>query len=98
MKRLFQILAVFVVIWVLGSFLGVMFDPSRANVWTQSLMWALLASVILAPVFLFFSTDSSDSSSSTSPSPAEPHFEVEESVDVRPQEKAGEKEEWPYTS
>jgi uncharacterized membrane protein YGL010W len=99
MKRLFQALAIFVAVWVLGSFLGVMFDPARANLWTQSLMWALLASVILAPVFIFIGT-SPDSQSGASPSPqAEQPFEVDERVDVnKKQEEVTEREGWPYTS
>ena len=99
MKRLFQALAIFVAVWVLGSFLGVMFDPARANIWTQSLMWALLASVILAPVFIFIGT-SPDSQSSAPRSPqAEQSFEVDERVDVnKKQEEVTEQEGWPYTS
>lgn len=101
MKRFFQALAVFVGIWVLGSFLGVMFDPVRANLWTKSLMWAMLASVILAPVFIFVGTapSQSNSQSSNRARQAEQPFEVEERVDVSQQEEeASEKEEWPYTT
>lgn len=98
MKRLFQTLAIFIGIWVLGSFLGVMFDPTRANLWTQSLMWGMLASVILAPVFIFVGTSPSGSSSPSAPpsSDADQPFEVGESVDVSQQEKSREKEGWPY--
>lgn len=94
MKRLFLLLAILVAIWGLGSFLGVMFDPARANLWTQSLMWALLASIILAPVILFVGT----SSDSNQPPPqAEQPFEVDESTGVN-QGEPHEEEEWPYTS
>ena len=96
MKRLFRSLAVFVGIWLLCSFLGVMFDPARANLWTKSLMWALLSCVILAPVFLFVGT-SSGSSSSTPPSDAERPFETDEEIDVQ-EDQVQEEEGWPYTS
>jgi hypothetical protein len=36
-------------IWVLASFVGVMFNPSNAELWTNSLVWALLASVFVMP-------------------------------------------------
>jgi len=100
MKRLFQTLAIFIAIWVLGSFLGVMFDTARANLWTQSLMWGMLASVILAPVFIFVGTSPSDSADQSAPRPsqAEQPFEVEESVDVNQKEEAREKEGWPYNA
>lgn len=94
MKRLFVVLAVLVAVWGLGSFLGVMFDPARANLWTQSLMWALLASIILAPILIFVGTSSE---SNQSPPRAEQPFEVDESADVN-QREPHEEEEWPYTS
>jgi len=96
MKRLFLSIAAFVGVWLLGSFLGTMFDPARANLWTTSLMWAMLACVVLAPVFLFVGT--SQPSSSAGPARrSDEHFEVEEAVDV-PDEDAQEaqREGWPY--
>jgi hypothetical protein len=99
MKRLFQALAIFIAVWVLGSFLGVMFDSARANLWTQSLMWAMLASVILAPVFLFIGTSPSSNSAPSPSQQAEQPFEVDQRVDVgRKEEEATEREGWPYTS
>jgi hypothetical protein len=38
--------------WVLASFTGAMLDPARAEPWTTSLMWSLLASVLIAPALL----------------------------------------------
>lgn len=79
---------------MLGSFLGVMLDPAHKNLWTQSLMWAMLSSVILAPVFVFVGTSESD------PSPrlqreVDPLDETGETNDrARSQEEDG----WPYTS
>ena len=99
MKRLFQALAIFIAVWVLGSFVGVMFDSARANLWTQSLMWGMLASVILAPVFIFIGTSPSTDSSSSPSQHAEQPFEVDQRVDVgRQEEETTEREGWPYTS
>jgi hypothetical protein len=96
MKRLFLSIAAFVGLWVLGSFLGTMFDPARADLWTTSLMWAMLSCVVLAPIFLFVGTSSS-SNSSERPARSQGHFDVEESVDV-PDEETQEiqSEGWPY--
>jgi len=35
--------------WVIASFVGVMFNPSNAGLWTTSLMWSLLASLLVMP-------------------------------------------------
>ena len=94
MKRFFTALAAFVGIWLLGSFLGVMFDTARANLWTQSLMWALLTCVFLAPVFLFVGTSSTSNSSSAAP--PQP-FDAPDDVDVQ-DEGTQTREGWPYTS
>lgn len=94
MTRFFQSLAIFVGVWVLGSFLGVMLDPGHKNLWTQSLMWALLSSVILAPVFIFVGTSES-TSSPHSKRDMDPFDEPGETSDrVRSHEEDG----WPYTS
>ena len=99
MKRLFLTLAVLVIVWVLVSFLGVMFDPARAEIWTRSLMWSMLSTVILAPVFIFIGTSPSTASSeSSTPSRSEQTFEVDENVDIGQQEEAADTEEWPYSS
>jgi len=99
MKRLFQALAAIVTLWVLGSFVGVMFDTANQNLWTRSLMWSMLASIILAPVFIFVGTAPSGSSSqsASNPSRAEQSFDVDEKVEVS-QEDTSEKQGWPYTS
>ena len=99
MKRLFQTLAIFVAVWVLGSFVGVMLDAPRADLWTQSLMWALLASIILAPVFIFIGTSPASDSPTSPPADAQQPFEVDKRVDVpSKQEETAEREGWPYTS
>lgn len=99
MKRVFQLLAVLVGIWLLGSFLGVMFNPGRADLWTRSLMWAMLSSVILAPVFIFFGTSGSDTNSGPHNSPgAHQSFDAEDRVEVSQEEGTSEEESWPYNT
>lgn len=77
----------------MGSFLGVMLDPAHKNLWTQSLMWAMLSCVILAPVFIFVGTSGDE------PPPPEyepePFEEPEERTEAAP---SPEEDGWPYTS
>lgn len=79
-----------------------MFDPMRAHLWTQSLMWSLLASVTLAPVFLFVGTASNASSSRrASSNQKEQSFEAGGTVEVQEAESTDEQTEesgWPHTS
>jgi hypothetical protein len=35
--------------WTMVSFAGVMFNPGNAEIWTMSLMWSLLASLLVMP-------------------------------------------------
>jgi len=72
----------------------VMFNPGNADLWTQSLMWAMLSSVILAPVFIFFGTSSSEAQHARTGAGDQP-FDVDDRVEVSQQEEAPEKE-WPY--
>ena len=39
-------------IWVLSSFAGLMINPSNAEIWTTSLMWSLLSSLIVMPILV----------------------------------------------
>jgi hypothetical protein len=39
-------------VWVLASFIGVMFNPGNAGVWTLSLVWSLLASLLVMPTLV----------------------------------------------
>lgn len=97
MKRFFQVLFVWVGIWVLVSFLGVMFDPVRKNLWTQSLMWAMLSCAILAPVFIFVGTDSTTSPDQP-PSSAERPFDEAASSAVPETEESAHERGWPHTT
>lgn len=38
--------------WVLASFAGVMFNPGNAGIWTTSLVWSLLASLLVMPTLV----------------------------------------------
>lgn len=42
-------LSVLMGVWVIVSFAGVMFNTGNAEIWTTSLMWALLASLVVMP-------------------------------------------------
>ena len=54
MKRYLKLSVIFVTVWSLTSFVGVMFDTARAGFWTKSLMTALLTGALLAPLMTFF--------------------------------------------
>lgn len=53
MRRFLTYAATAVGLTMLVSFIGAMFDPARAAIWTQTLMWSAIASVIIAPFFAF---------------------------------------------
>lgn len=76
-----------------------MLDPARAELWTSSLMWAMLSCVVLAPIVLFFSTSDSQQQPPSSRSPDQ-RFEVEDNVDVPDEDTQNEaqEQEWPYTT
>jgi hypothetical protein len=71
MKRFLTYLSPVVAVWAFVSFVGVMLDPARANVWTQSLMWSLISSALLAPFFIFVTNSSSNTQSSPANASAE---------------------------
>jgi hypothetical protein len=51
-RKLIPILAGLLGLWVMGSFVGVMFNLSNADFWTTSLMWSLLASLLVMPALV----------------------------------------------
>lgn len=51
-RRLIFYLASAVGVWLLVSFAGAMVDSGNAAFWSDSLMWALLSSLIVAPALL----------------------------------------------
>lgn len=66
MKSFLAYVSSAIVLWVLASFGGAMFDPARAEFWTQSLMGSLVAAVLVGPLFLFVRNQRVDDSSSAS--------------------------------
>jgi hypothetical protein len=56
MKRFFTILATALGLWILASFTGVLADTARPEFWTTSLMWSLLAGIVIAPFYAFLNT------------------------------------------
>ncbi|PEN15212.1 hypothetical protein CRI94_02725 [Longibacter salinarum] len=53
MKRLLTTLASILGLWILVSFTGVLADGARPEFWTTSLMWSLLAGLVIAPFYAF---------------------------------------------
>lgn len=98
-RRLIFYLASAVGVWLLVSFAGAMVDSGNAAFWSDSLMWALLSSLIVAPALLMvydaFSTSQERSpqtrTSSPSPSPrSEPARSEEEDETPFVEEERGE--------
>ncbi|PEN11067.1 hypothetical protein CRI94_16735 [Longibacter salinarum] len=58
MKRFLSLALAAIGAWVLVSFGGAMIDTARAEFWTQSLMWSLVTTLVLAPVLILMSTRS----------------------------------------
>lgn len=53
MKRILTTLATALGLWMLVSFTGVIADGARPEFWTTSLMWSILASIVIAPFYAF---------------------------------------------
>jgi hypothetical protein len=80
MKRFLTTLASVLGLWILASFAGVVADGARPEFWTTSLMWSLLAGLVIAPFYAFVnsamfesydvSNDQTDESSTDEPAPA----------------------------
>jgi len=51
-RRLILALSAFIGVWVLVSFGGAMIDSGNAAFWSNSLMWALLSSLIIMPALV----------------------------------------------
>ncbi len=66
MKKFLTTLATALGLWILASFTGVLVDGARPEFWTTSLMWSLLAGIVIAPFYafmnaqMFSSADSAD--------------------------------------
>lgn len=89
-RRLILYLASAIGVWLLVSFGGAMLNSGNAAFWSNSLMWALLSCLIVAPGLLLAndvftrSQQPADHESATSPSTdAQKPFVEEESDQVR---------------
>lgn len=79
-----------IVVTLAIGIVGLLLDPSRAYLWTQSILWAFLGSVAIAPFLVFVPSPSSPSSSPESSST--PAFEPDPEGSEWPFEQ---EEEWP---
>jgi len=61
MKRFLTTLATALGLWILASFTGVLVDGARPEFWTTSLMWSLLAGIVIAPFYAFIYSQMSSS-------------------------------------
>jgi len=100
-RRLIGFICAAVGLWMLISFAAVMMGPPHAAFWTSSLMWALLASMLLFPALLMAwlgvdvpnSTSKSPREAEAGP-PPEPFADAPSSLWPEPQEPS--QNEWPY--
>jgi len=100
-RRLIGFIGAAVGLWMLASFGAVMFGAPTAEFWTSSLMWALLASMLLFPALLMAWLGSSTGLSR----PAAPHRTEEERSrtpfaedpsPLWPEPEEAPQDEWPY--
>lgn len=89
MKRFHSVLASVLALWVLSSFVTVMLEIGDANVTTMSLVASMIASVIYAPVFVFFGRRTR----STQPSTQAPAFDAGRPQKVWSETAANEEDE-----
>lgn len=79
MKRVAWFSALAIGAWVLVSFAGTMFDPTRAELWTQSLMASLVVSLLAVPLLMMFGMRSRTKSTSSGGAPPQADPFVDES-------------------
>lgn len=95
-RRLIFYLASAVGAWLLLSFAGAMVDSGNAAFWSSSLMWALLSSLVLAPVLLMVNDVFSGSDEAESTAPPSPSTEVDEQEPPFVEDEPGELNKlWP---
>jgi hypothetical protein len=70
LRRLLVAISSGVGLWVLVSVAGNVFDPARAALWSTSLMWAFLASLLVAPALVVIFDDSLQPTASSSHRPS----------------------------
>jgi len=60
MKRILNYASIAVGLWVLASFAGTMIDKANGELWTQSLMVSLIASLLVLPAALILAVRDSE--------------------------------------
>jgi len=101
-RRLIGFISAAVGLWMLISFAAVMLGAPHAAFWTSSLMWALLASMLLFPALLMawlgYDAPRSPPGSprEAEPSPRPTPF-AEEPSSLWPEPEEPPQDEWPYT-
>jgi hypothetical protein len=93
-RRLVFYVASAVGVWLLVSFAGAMLDSANAAFWSDSLMWALLSSLIVAPALLMVYNAFSDAPKDTS-SRSEPNSDEDQTSFVEEEERGEMRTLWP---
>lgn len=93
-RRLVFYVASAVGVWLLVSFAGAMLDSANAAFWSDSLMWALLSSLIVAPALLMVHNAFSGSQERTSSRP-EPSSDEDQKSFVEEEERGEMRTLWP---
>jgi hypothetical protein len=103
-RRLIGFISVAVGLWMLISFAAVMLGAPHTAFWTSSLMWALLASMLLFPALLMAWLGSDRPAGLSRPtherdgSPDRPRPEpfADEPSSLWPEPQEPPRDEWPY--
>jgi hypothetical protein len=100
-RRLIGIICAAVGLWTLLSFAAVMLGVPHAAFWTSSLMWALLASMLLFPALLMAwlgagSSHSTSTSSREAESASRPEPFADEPSPLWPEPEEPPQNDWPY--
>ena len=93
-RRLVFYVAAAVGVWLLVSFAGAMLDSANAAFWSDSLMWALLSSLVVAPALLMVHNAFSSSQDSPS-SRSEPSSDEDQTSFVEEEERGEMRTLWP---
>jgi hypothetical protein len=93
-RRLVFYIASTIGVWLLVSFAGAMVDSANATFWSTSLMWALLSSLIVAPVLLMVHNAASGSQGPPS-SRSEPSADEDQTSFVEEEEREEMRTLWP---
>lgn len=84
LRRLLTALSCAIGLWAAASVAGVLFDPLRISFWIASLMWALLASLMMAPALVVMTDDTIAEADAEEPAPAGTSSRTEADVTATP--------------